>query len=156
MPAPAGLIRQFQPEDADSCCKLVCACLRTDPLMPPAAVERLLLAESPAAMRERANLFYLAVCIVEDRIAGVAGIDMNEIRLLYVDPIFHGRGVGGALLAYVESMVPPALFSDVFVYSAPGAVDFYRAHGYEPGGEHGIDVGGAVMATIFMTRRLAG
>ncbi len=156
MPAPAGLIRQFQSEDADSCCDLVRACLRTDPLMPPAALERLLLAESPAAMRERATLFYLAVCVVEGRIAGVAGIDMNEIRLLYVDPKFRSRGVGGALLAHVESMLPPALFTDVFVYSAPGAVGFYRAHGYEPGGEHRVDVGGAIMATIFMTKRLAG
>ena len=155
MPAPARLIRQFQSEDAGSCCDLVCACLRIDPLVPPAAVERLVRAESPAAMRERAKLFYLAVCVVEGCIAGVAGVDMNEIRLLYVGPEFRSRGVGGALLVHAESMVPPALFRDVFVYSAAAAVDFYRAHGYNPGGAHLFDVGGAAMPTIFMTKRLA-
>ncbi len=156
MQGVARSVRQFRPEDADACCGLVCACLRIDPLIPPAAVEALIRAESPEAMRERAKIFYLAVCVAGDRIAGVGGVDMNEIRLLYVGPEFRGRGRGSALLAHLESMVPPALFADAFVYSTPGAVGFYREHGYRPGGEHLIDVGGVSMPTIFMTKRLAG
>jgi GNAT superfamily N-acetyltransferase len=154
-PADIGIIRQYQPEDADPASNLARACLMLDPLMPPAVKEVLIRAESPAIMRERANLFYVAVCVVEGRIAGVAGVDMNEIRLLLVDPEHQHKGIGGLLLHHLESMVPSGLFRDIFVYSTPSAVGFYRVHGYQAGGEHTFHVGGCNIPTTFMTKRLA-
>jgi GNAT superfamily N-acetyltransferase len=154
-PADIGIIRQYHPEDADPACNLARACLQLDPLIPPAVKEELIRAESPAKMRERANLFYVAVCVVEGRIAGVAGVDMNEIRLLLIAPEHQRKGVGGLLLDHLESMVPSGLFSDIFVYSTPSAVGFYRVHGYQAGGEHTFHVGGCSVPTMFMTKTLA-
>jgi GNAT superfamily N-acetyltransferase len=154
MPPEAGIIRPFESQDADACCGLVCACLRTDPGLPPAAREALLLVESPAIMRERAQLFYVAVCVLGDSIAGTGGVDMNEIRFLFVDPAHQRRGVGTYLLRHLETFVPPALFADVYVYSTPTAEGFYRKHGYQPGGQHVYIVSGTDAPVIFMTKKL--
>jgi hypothetical protein len=53
-------------------------------------------------------------------------------------------------------MIPSALFTDVFVYSTFSAVDFYRAHGFKPGGEFAFDFGGELLMTVFMTKAAAG
>jgi hypothetical protein len=77
MPAQIGRIRQFQPEDAESCSMIVRACLELDPLLAGEIKEELLQAESPEIMRERARLFYMAVSISPDCLRGVGGVDMN-------------------------------------------------------------------------------
>ncbi len=149
-----GEIRQFQPDDAGPTAEVVRACIRLDQTIPQAAREELVLIESPATMIEHSRLYYLAVCASGEKIVGVAGLDMNEIRLLFVDPEHQRLGIGTRLLQHLEGFVPPALFADVFVYAAPGAVGFYRLHGYEPRGDHGFMVAGQTVPTVFMTKRL--
>jgi GNAT superfamily N-acetyltransferase len=153
MPAE-GRIRQFQSEDAEECCSLVRACLSLDPLIPLAVKEDLLRAESPAMMRNRAGLFYVAVFMLGSRVAGVGGLDLNEIRLLFVNPEHQHQGIGGSFLGHLEALVPPALFGDIFVYSTPDAAGFYHSHGYRSRGQHPFYVGEYVVPTIFMTKRL--
>ncbi len=156
MHAEIGIIRQFRAVDAGECSKLVRASLSADPMIPAAAKERLILGETPEVMRERAALFYMPVYVLENRIAGVGGVDLNEIRLLFVDLAHQRRGIGSALLRHLEAFVPPALFANIFVYSALGAQGFYRAHGYQPGGEHEYRFEGFSIPTVFMTKRIAG
>lgn len=146
------MIRQFRPEDAQCCSDLIQACLRNDEDLQPLVRERLLLSESVEAMRRRATLFYLAVCESANRIVGVAGLDMNEVRLLYIIPEHQGRGYGSALLSHLEAMVPPALFADIFVYSVISAEGFYRARGYRAKGLCSFDLNGVYLETIFMTK----
>ncbi len=154
MPAEADAIRQFQTCDAVACNRILRACLELDPLLPPAVKEELLRAESPELMCERANLLYLAVYLLGDAVAAVGGIELNEIRLLFVAPEHQRRGIGGSLLKHLETWVPPHLFSDIFVYSAAGSEGFYRSHGYRPGGEQLFLFGACSVPTIFMTKTL--
>jgi GNAT superfamily N-acetyltransferase len=154
MPADDCIIRQFMPEDAEAASTIVCSCLRLDPMVPASARDELILMESPASMIERSRLFYMAVSVHAGCVAGVAGVDMNEIRLLFVDPGCQRLGIGSRLLQHLEALVPPALFGDVFVYSALGAVGFYREHGYRPEGEHSFVIAGHTVPTIFMKKVL--
>jgi GNAT superfamily N-acetyltransferase len=154
MTAANRLIRCFEPSDALACSEIVTDCLTADPSIPPALKAELLRLESDTAMCVRARLFYIAVYLEHGRPLGLGGLEMNEIRMMFVDPDHQFRGIGSALLNHLEELVPPALFSNVFVYAAPGAVPFYRAHGYEPGGEHVFDFGSHRLPTIFMTKRL--
>jgi GNAT superfamily N-acetyltransferase len=156
MPQSHEIIRQFEPGDAGPSSRLVRDCLALDPSMSDPARERLMRAESPEVMRERAGLFYMAVAVAGNNLAGVAGIDLNEIRILYVHPGRQRQGIGSALLRHLEAMVPAALFSDIFVYSSPDAAGFYRAHGYESHGEHLFLVGEIGVPTIFMRKPLGG
>ena len=151
-----GKIRQFRPDEAQACCKLIHACIDRDSEIPPALREKLRSAESPLNMQERAKLFYLVVDESEEGIVGLAGLDMSEVRLLYVSPECRGRGIGRALLEHLEAMVPAALFTDMFVYSTYAAVGFYRAYGFMEKGEFSFDFDGESLRTVFMTLRVSG
>jgi GNAT superfamily N-acetyltransferase len=148
------MIRQFRAEDATACSNVIHACVERDPQISAALRDRLLRSESPEEMLQRASLFYVAVYDSDEGILGVAGLDMNEIRLLYVVPEHQDEGIGGALLTHLESMIPPALFSDIFVYSTFAAVDFYRAHSYAADGEFTFDIDGEPLAAVFMKKAI--
>jgi GNAT superfamily N-acetyltransferase len=126
-------------------------CLDSDPSFSSALREKLRDAETPPAMEERAKLFYVAVYESENRILGVAGLDMNEIRLLYVSPEHQRRGIGRALLKHFRPMVPAILFPDIFVYATIQAVGFYKACGFTEKGPFCFDIEGEPLTTIFMT-----
>lgn len=146
------MIRQFDPRDAEACFELLQDCIRQDRLLGPELRRALLEAESADSIRQRAALFYLAVYDTGPEIAGLAGLEMNEIRLLFVAPEYQGQRIGTALLEHLEAMVPPALFREVFVYSTRAAEPFYRNQGYEPRGEHVFDIGGQPLETVFMVK----
>ena len=110
--------------------------------------------ESPDAVLERSRLFYVAVYESDSRISGIAGLDMNEIRILCVSPEHQRRGVGRLLLNHVVEMVPGILFPDVFVYAATGAVEFYKAAGFEEKGPMEFAFAGDTLQTVFMTRAI--
>ncbi len=148
------MIRQFRTEDAPGCVRVIQACVERDPQISAALRQKLLRSESPEKMLRRASLFYVAVFDSDEGAWGVAGLDLNEIRLLYVVPEHQGEGIGGALLSHLESMIPPAVFTDIFVYSTFAAVDFYRARGYTSGGEFTFDIDGESLTAVFMTKAL--
>jgi GNAT superfamily N-acetyltransferase len=147
-------LRPFESRDAGGCMAIIRACIRADPLILASCREILLRSETEALMRERATLFYIAVWVRESRILALGGLDLNEIRMLFVDPEHQNERIGGALLAHMEGLVPAAVFRNVFVYAAAGAVGFYRKYGYESGGEHAFAVGSHTMLTVFMTKHL--
>jgi len=102
-------------------------------------------------MEERARLFYIAVYESEGEILGVAGLDMNEIRLLCTSPRHRRHGIARALLGHLEPMVPGFLFPDIFVYSSSQGREFYRACGFTERGQVRFDLGGEKLPTWFMT-----
>lgn len=146
------MIRPFQPDDAQACSEIIRACVLEDPGLSPQLKEKLLGLETPAAMLERAQLYYVAVCESDGVLTGLAGLDLNEIRILFVSPAHRHGGIGRALVEHLGSMVPQALFKDIFVYSMPGAAGFYRALGFRDRGPAVFDIRGIPMETVFMTR----
>jgi hypothetical protein len=56
------------------------------------------------------------------------------------------------MLSHLEAMVPPGFFKDIFVYAAPDAVEFYRARGYQPGGDCPFAEGEIIIPSVFMTK----
>jgi GNAT superfamily N-acetyltransferase len=146
------MIRQFRPEDGQSCNDIVLSCIRADRYLTENLRAVLLRTETPDRMVERARLFYIAVAEDQSEILGLGGLELNEIRLLYVAPEHHRSRIGSEILLHLQSLVPPALFSDMFVYAAPGAVSFYRAHGFYTKGDYFVRIEGESLLTVFMTR----
>ncbi|NLT67284.1 MAG: GNAT family N-acetyltransferase [Acidobacteria bacterium] len=145
------MIRQFRSQDASSCCELIRECVAKDSSISHGLRQKLCGSESPESMHERARLFYVTVFESEEEIEGVAGLDLNEIRLLCVRPRHQRRGTGRALVEHLRTMVPDILFRDMFVYSSPRAVGFYRACGFHERGQVSFNVLGEPMATVFMS-----
>jgi N-acetylglutamate synthase-like GNAT family acetyltransferase len=102
-------------------------------------------------MEERARLFYVAVYESAQQILGIAGLDMNEIRLLCVSPDNWRQGIGRALFEHIRGMVPGILFPDIFVYSSLQGRDFYRACHFVEKGPVDFNIGGDQLRTIFMS-----
>ena len=146
-----GMIRQFRPEDASSCCRLVHACLDEDSSLAPSLKRKIQASETPQTMIERSGLFYVAVYEAEGRVEGLVGLDLNEIRLLFVSPDRQRRGIGRMLLEHAKSFVPGSLFADIFVYSSPQAVAFYRACGFLEKGPFDFRLEEERLHTVFMT-----
>ena len=146
------MIRQFRPEDAQACNEIVLSCIQTDRFLNENLRAILQRTEIPDQMVERARLFYVAVYENQSAIQGLGGLELNEIRLLYVAPEHHRARIGSEILLHLQSLVPAALFSDLFVYAAPGAVDFYRAHGFQTKGDYSIRIEGESLPTVFMTK----
>ncbi len=144
------MIRQFNPQDAPSCYNLIHNCISEDSSLSAAVRRKLLESETPQSMEERARFFYVAVHESESRITGLAGLDLNEIRLMYVSPEHRRSGIGRALLGHIAAMAPKAFFKDLFVYSSIAAVDFYRSQGFVAKGSVSFDIGGEIMRTMFM------
>lgn len=145
------MIRLFRPEDASACCGIIRACLEVDASYPSALRAKIRAGETAESMRERAELFYIVVYEEENRILGFAGLDINEIRLLYVAPDSQRRGIGRLLVEHIKAMVPGAVFPEIFVYSTIIASGFYGACGFKDKGPFVFDLGGESLPTIFMT-----
>jgi len=97
------MIREFRPDDARPCCELIRASIRDDRSIDAPVRALILESESPESVRERARLYYLAVYESEGSALGVAGLDLNEVRLLFVSPGHRRRGIGRALMrAFLE------------------------------------------------------
>jgi GNAT superfamily N-acetyltransferase len=144
------VIRPFKSEDASFGSALIIECLKNDPAYNPSLLQKAIRCETAQAMRNRASVYYVAVYEEAGKIRGVAGLDMNEIRLLYVSPACQRRGIGRDLLLHLIGMVPRALFSDVFVYTTKQAVAFYRTYGFEDKGPFLFHLEGEKLQTVFM------
>ncbi|MCM3902538.1 MAG: GNAT family N-acetyltransferase [Pyrinomonadaceae bacterium] len=75
----------------------------------------------------------LVVATEEGRIVGFGGIDVraaDQVKWLYLLPQHQGAGLGSELLRRLESIGWEAGLDSLRVHSAPGAVNFYRGHGY--------------------------
>jgi N-acetylglutamate synthase-like GNAT family acetyltransferase len=148
------MIRQFRTEDSVACCSLIQECMENDSSLSFGLREKLRNSVTPQSMEERARLFFIAVYESEGRILGVAGLELNEIRLLFVSPEHRRSGIGRALIEFIKSLVPDMLFSDIFVYSSIQGREFYRACGFKEKGPVTFDIGGEQLPTEFMTFRL--
>jgi len=76
----------------------------------------------------------LLVAQTEDRIIGFGGIDVSapeQLKWLYLLPEHQGKGVGSQLLQRLERIGWESGLNSLRLHSAPGAVKFYRRHGYK-------------------------
>jgi N-acetylglutamate synthase-like GNAT family acetyltransferase len=148
------MIRQFQSADAVDCSKLIHACLQKDLSLSPLLREKMRQQETSERMLERNRLFYTAVYESKNRILGIVGLDMNEIRLLYVSPDHQYQGIGRALVDHIQSMTPGAFFQDIFVYSSLPSVGFYKACGFGEKGPFHFNFDGWSIPTVFLTFKI--
>ena len=76
----------------------------------------------------------LLVAQMADRIIGFGGIDVDareQLKWLYLLPQYQRAGVGSQLLHRLEEIGWAAGLGLLRLHSAPGAIEFYRRHGYK-------------------------
>jgi citrate lyase synthetase len=86
----------------------------------------------------------------EKQILGIAGLELNEIKLLCVSPEHQRKGIGRSLFTHIQNFVPAALFSDIFVYASVQATGFYKLLGFIEKGPVSFEISGEIFPAVFM------
>ncbi|MFC8687661.1 acetyltransferase [Brevibacillus porteri] len=72
---------------------------------------------------------------------GFIGLDGTKIEMLFVDPEYHGKGIGSRLLEHAERKYGPHLKVDVNEQNE-GAHAFYKRYGFVQTGRSELDGSG--------------
>lgn len=91
---------------------------------------------------------------IDGEICGVIGLKNNEVKTLFVDPDFHGKGVGRRLLIHMESLIFERGYEISKVFSSVSAKDFYKKHGYVVIREDSSVAGEGIMLRYYMEKAL--
>lgn len=73
--------------------------------------------------------------------AGFIGLDGTKIEMLFVDPKYHGRGIGSRLIKHAEKVKGSNLQVDVNEQNE-GAYTFYKRFGFVQTGRSELDSSG--------------
>ena len=128
------LIRKMGEEDIGQVSEVMCSCYRwlgrVNGYMEGQIDYLLSERGSVATIRsESQGQKYLVACL-NDVIVGVAVLKGNEVAKLYVDPEFHGQGIGRALFESAEQVIIEGGFEDVIVgVHGQSAIGFYEKMG---------------------------
>ncbi len=66
-----------------------------------------------------------------DKIIGTASLKGNTIYTVFVNPDFHGRGIGSKLMSKVEVVARQSGYRKLQVPSSITSVEFYKKLGYK-------------------------
>jgi len=110
-------------------------------------VDRLEIDEEVQAFLPSAPL-WLAVD-ENDRGIGFMLVESGALEALFVDPVFHGRGVGKALVEQAVLLCSTPITTDVNEQNAL-AIGFYKNLGFHPTGRSPVDGQGRAYPLIHM------
>ncbi|AEI40927.1 acetyltransferase [Paenibacillus mucilaginosus] len=83
---------------------------------------------------------------------GFIGLDGSKIEMLFIDPSYHGQGIGSGLIRHVESMHGGSLQVDVNEQN-DGACAFYKRYGFVQSGRSELDGAGRPFPLLHMELR---
>lgn len=90
----------------------------------------------------------------DDSIRGIIGRKDNMVKTFFVDPTYHGQGVGTALLAHVEHLMQNDGYSKSTLHSTITAKGFYEKQGYTVISEETKTTDDAVLTKYAMEKDL--
>jgi len=91
---------------------------------------------------------------VDEDIRGVIGLKDNEVKTFFVDPKYHGKGIGSSLLTHIESVISERGYIISKVYSSVSAKSFYEKQGYSIIREDSSVAGEGTMLRYYMQKKI--
>lgn len=126
------MIRQFQTTDSAECAKIINMCHRSMADLDEDQIEFLLKKYTSEYLKKEYKKHHALVYEENGKILGVGTLIIKdaEIRGLYIDPRFHGKGIGSQLLRELEEEAKRQNISKVHVKSYFKPESFYNKCGY--------------------------
>lgn len=90
-------------------------------------------ADSVRQLMQRRQMF---VALVDGELLGTASLDGRAVRSVFVDPAYHGHGLGRQLMAAVEQAALDSGLTSLVVPSSVTAEGFYARLGFVRVREH--------------------
>lgn len=125
-------IRQAREADADAISDVIVQALRLSNAAdyPPQVIERVAANFDAAGVRRLMASREMFVALDGARVVATASLAGDVVRSVFVLPELQGRGVGKALMRYVEGVAQAAAVQCLRVPASLTAVPFYSALGY--------------------------
>lgn len=125
-------IRQAREADADAISDVIVQALRLSNAAdyPPQVIERVAANFDAAGVRALMASREVFVALDGARVVATASLAGDVVRSVFVLPELQGRGVGKALMGYVEGVAQAAAVPCLRVPASLTAVPFYKALGY--------------------------
>jgi len=127
------IVRKFSKEDARKASYLLRKVQREYMIQyyPKRIVEDFYKRNSPAQVIKKAETRDTFVAVEGKRILGINALDGNEIRQYYVNPRYHKKGVGKALMRNIEKIAQRKHIRKLIVKSSINAEGFYKKMGFK-------------------------
>jgi len=126
------MIRPFKKEDAERCSEIMNKCQMTMTEFSKAQAANLVKRYNSKFLEQEFSKEFVLVFEENNKILGLGGLlNINEIRGLYIDPEYHGKGCGTTLLHALEKEAKKRKLPKIVIKSYFGAVSFYLKHGYK-------------------------
>ncbi|MBD3156822.1 GNAT family N-acetyltransferase, partial [Candidatus Peregrinibacteria bacterium] len=119
------MIRQFKQSDSKKCSRIMNACQATMPEFNKDQVEFLVNKYTSEYIEKEYPRYFSLVYENNGKIKGVGLLMDTEIRGLYIDPEFHFKGCGKALLKGLENEAKKQGIKKIITKSYFGAEKFY-------------------------------
>lgn len=136
------LVQELRFQDIPEVVELVHSTIIRDPCFDYAQRQKLLAVTSLEGTQTSLLSGHSVVYVdAEDKPIGFCSVAGNRIRFLFVNPKHQRRGIGGALLNYMERYSAGSDNSEesnkkLRVFSTESAAAFYEKHGYREIGRH--------------------
>ena len=150
------MIRKFVPEDAEKLSQLIVRNLRLVNIRDYSkeTIEALATYFAPDTIIDLATNSYTIVCTHEGHIVGIAVLDKDRVRNVFVEVEMHKQGVGRLLMAAIEAHAIEINLIKIYLYAGLSAQGFYSKLGYKTINRIEHDLDGNPLPVIKMEKIL--
>ncbi|MFX1537382.1 MAG: GNAT family N-acetyltransferase [Promethearchaeota archaeon] len=149
------IMRLFRPKDAEDCSFLMQDhFLNHAENLPLESRQNIAQARNKDYIQQIAKDRTIVVAIEKDKIVGMGALKENEIRHMYVLADFQYKGIGSAILRFLENEAKKKGLNSIFVYSVFYAEKFYQKHGFKVIKKDIIERQGSSLEAILMKKEL--
>jgi N-acetylglutamate synthase-like GNAT family acetyltransferase len=151
-------LRNFSTEDAEQLSRMIARTLLkvNGRDYSTGAIEELIPFFTPERLIETASEQYMVVCVHEGDVVGVASLDGDRVRNVFVDADLQRQKIGTLLMREIEAHALESHQTRLYLHSALSAEYFYRALGYESMGPIDRELKGHPVPEVKMSKRLSG
>ena len=126
-------IRKLRKEDATEVSNIIRRCLRevNSKDYPKKAITSLCNFFTPDLIIKNLGDRTIYVAVEDDKVIGTASLKGDKVFTVFVNPDYHGRGVGSKLMDKVEELAKDKKYKILKVPSGLSSVEFYKHRGYK-------------------------
>ena len=146
-------IRYFRSEDAQKCSSLMQEHFRKNAINLTKEVRmRIADGRTTEYVHKLATNRTIVVATIKDEVVGMGGLKRNEIRHMYVHSGYQGKGVGSAILNFIEKEAYYRGFSSLIVNSVINSEEFYIKNGFKSLIKTQIERHGCILEAILLEK----
>jgi GNAT superfamily N-acetyltransferase len=149
-------VRNFEPEDAEKLSQLIVQNLQQVLIKdyPNEALEALIPFFAPEKLIEDSKHQFMLVGMVGNDLVGIASLDDDRVRNVFVDVARHRRGIGKKLMTAIEAYAQEQHLKKIYLMAAISACGFYEKLGYKIVKRFDRDLNGIPLPEVQMEKAL--